>query len=226
MTDVPGASREETHDPMEAELRRARDGRNPMFGNWRQRFAFEPVPRTAPAEVRRAFGRRVRSEIGTQYSFSSDVRLEITLYLDLQTVRETSETADLDNYAKSICDAPKGSDGIVLDDCQVQCLTILWIDHSYVGFDVEMRSGDPDAFVLKSVESYEMPDGLYYPTSRNAWYQSGVSMPPERDHYTWIRRGSTMLSISRPPMTDTISAASMRMATTVRAPTSVQCQGP
>jgi Holliday junction resolvase RusA-like endonuclease len=59
--------------------------------------------------------------------FSNEIHLEITLHVDVQTVLETDEAADLDNYAKAILDGLKGPNGIMIDDT-VQALTISWID--------------------------------------------------------------------------------------------------
>lgn len=60
--------------------------------------------------------------------YSHEIQLEITLHLDVQTVLETSDTADLDNYAKAIHDGLKGPRGIMFDDTQVQALVIPWLD--------------------------------------------------------------------------------------------------
>ena len=56
--------------------------------------------------------------------YSHEVQLEVTLHLDVQTTLETSDTADLDNYAKAILDRLKGPRCIMFDDTQVQALGI------------------------------------------------------------------------------------------------------
>jgi hypothetical protein len=88
-------------------------------------------------------------------------------------VLETDEAADLDNYAKAILDGLKGPSGIMIDDTQVQALTISWIDgYGPPAFTITAK-GSPDEFVLKPQEFYEMPDGLWYPHGRYLWSQGG-----------------------------------------------------
>ena len=50
------------------------------------------------------------------------------MYLNEQRRYETPDSGDLDNYAKVICDALKGKNGILIDDIQIQRLNIGWID--------------------------------------------------------------------------------------------------
>jgi hypothetical protein len=114
--------------------------------------------------------------------FSDEIQLVITLFLDVQTVLETSETADVDNYAKAILDALKGPMGIIIDDTQVQSLTISWIDSQETYFEIEAR-GSPDDFLLKPLKLYEMPNGLFYPVSAYTW-DSG-SRKAVLDHGLW-----------------------------------------
>jgi Holliday junction resolvase RusA-like endonuclease len=152
----------------------ARAGLNPMMGEWRGRFEFPPVPHGSPG--RAEFQSRMRNELNQQFLFNGEVQVTITLYMDLRAIQETSDTADLDNYAKSICDGLKGSDGILFDDTQIQSLTISWLDASDIAFDVEIRGG-PDDFVLKPVEFFEMPDGLFYGQEAQVAWVDGKAEP-------------------------------------------------
>jgi len=91
----------------------------------------------------------------------------------VQDILETSETADLDNYAKAILDGLKGPGGIMFNDTQVQSLGLSWLDtYDAPYFTVEARSS-PDDFILKPVEFFEMPDRLGYPHSKLLWDQDG-----------------------------------------------------
>ena len=110
------------------------------------------------------------------------------MHLDVQRVLETSETADLDNYAKSILDGRKGPDGILLDDTQVQTLTISWINnygHGSGYFDVAI-SASPDDFILKPISFYEMPDKLWYPHGRRLWTDGVADEQSDGLHYTGL----------------------------------------
>ena len=125
-------------------------GLNPMFGDWQHRFELPPIPHGDGGAKRSAFQSAIQAALPNQFFYSTEVRVEITLHLDVQKVLETSETADLDNYAKSILDGLKGPAGVLFDDTQVQTLIISWLDTLSQGphFDVSI-SGSPDDFMLK-----------------------------------------------------------------------------
>lgn len=170
------------------EGRGADEGLNPMFGDWQHRFNFPPISYSAGAAKRAAFREAIQAELKNKFFYSNEVRLEIVLHLDVQTVLETDETADVDNYAKAILDGLKGPNGILLDDTQVQALTISWLD-SYgrdrTSFEVSISSS-PDDFMLKPLEFYEMPDGLWYPHGRRMWSDGGQTDQSDRNHYAGL----------------------------------------
>lgn len=176
--------------PFDEQLRREREGAdaglNPMFGEWQHRFNFAPVPYGSGAAQRGEFRAAIQAELTNQWLYSNEIHLAITLHVDVQTVLETDETADLDNYAKSILDGLKGPNGIMIDDTQVQSLSIHWID-GYDGpsFTVETK-GSPDEFVLKPQVFYEMPDRLWYPHGRHLWSEGGADSTSERNHYAGL----------------------------------------
>jgi Holliday junction resolvase RusA-like endonuclease len=156
-------------DRLEIERQGAIAGSNPMFGEWRHHFRITPVPYGNGAAQRSEFREAIQAELTNKWLYASEIQLEITLHLDVQTVLETDETADLDNYAKAILDILKGPKGIMIDDTQVQSLTINWIDgYGEPSFEIAAR-GSPDDFVLKPQEFYEMPDKLWYPHGRVLW---------------------------------------------------------
>lgn len=149
-------------DFLEQESAGYQAGYNPMMGSFSRKFDFPPVP--YGHRNRHLFVAQVHAAISDiKFVFDHIVSLEITLYLEELTLFETPERADLDNYAKIICDSLKGINGVLIDDTQIQALTISWIDtpgHPY--FEIEFR-GNPDDFLSKPLGLYEMPDGLYYP---------------------------------------------------------------
>jgi Holliday junction resolvase RusA-like endonuclease len=168
--------------------RKGADARlNPMFGDWQHRFKFAPVPYAAGGAKREAFRSAIQRELTNKLFYSNEVRLDIILFLDVQTVLETDETADVDNYAKAILDGLKGPNGILFDDTQVQALTIYWLDsygREQTYFEVSISSS-PDDFMLKPVEFYEMPDGLWYPYGRRLWSDAGQDQS-DRNHYAGL----------------------------------------
>ena len=161
-------------EPFEIEARGAAEGINPMFGEWRQRFDLEPVSYSNQGPTRNAFKRAIRDQLTNKFVFVGEVRLTATLYLDEQKMLETPAYGDLDNYAKQLLDSMKGHGGLLIDDCQVQRLDISWIDVPHgAHFEIEIKSG-PDDFLPEPLKLYEMPDGLYYPISAQAWTPNGL----------------------------------------------------
>ncbi len=166
---------------IESEAACVRAGLNPMFGRYERTFNFAPVSYASPASVREAFVQQVRAAMGVRYVFSGFVQLSILLHLETQLVRESDRYGDLDNYAKSIGDALKGREGILIDDCQVQDLHISWVDAVTPSFDIRIE-GIEEAYVYKEgLCLYEMPDDLYYPQSSLAWARGGPEQLQEID---------------------------------------------
>lgn len=165
----------------EIEARGAAQGINPLFGKWHQKFEFEPVSYSNENIRRSKFRDRVRAGLNNKFVYTNLVKVVITIYLDEQKLLETPAYGDLDNFAKSILDAIKGRDGLLIDDCQVQSLDISWIDIPHGAyFEIEVH-GSPDDFCQNSLRLYEMSDGSYYPLSKYIWTQSGVKDLNEKD---------------------------------------------
>ena len=184
-------------DPYENERKGANAGLNPMFGDWQHRFQFAPVPYGDGGAKRAAFKEAIQAQLTNKFFYIGEIRLEITLHLDIVTVLETSNTADLDNYAKSILDGLKGPGGVIFDDTQVQTLIISYIDnYGREGpfFDVEVTAS-PDEFMLKPVSFYEMPDRLWYPESRLVWEDGEADELPEDILYLCLLMTESMSSV-------------------------------
>lgn len=186
-------------EAFEHERKGADAGLNPMFGDWKHRFDFAPISYAAAGVKRAAFREAIQAELKNNFFYTNEVRLDIVLHLEVQTVLETDETADVDNYAKAILDGLKGPNGILFDDTQVQALTIYWLD-SYgrdrTYFEVSISSS-PDGFMLKPVELYEMPDGLWYPHGRRMWSDGGQEDQSDRNHYAGLLILEVMSSVKR-----------------------------
>lgn len=160
-------------EALDIERKRAAAGLIPMFGEWQHRFPFAPVP-YGNGKALAAFRARVQGELANlRFFYSAEIQLEVTLFVDMQSVLETSDIADLDNYAKAILDTLRGPSGIMFDDTQVQALCISWVDSHETYFTVAAKAS-PDDFMPKSVEFYEMPDGLWYPHGKNIWTDGEV----------------------------------------------------
>lgn len=184
-------------EQLRLERKGADAGLNPMFGEWQHRFDFPPVPYGNGAAQRGEFRAAIQAELKNRWLYSNEIHLEITLHVDVQTVLETDEAADLDNYAKAILDGLKGPDGIMIDDTQVQALTISWIDgYGPPAFTIAAK-GSPDEFVLKPQEFYEMPDGLWYPHGRNLWTDGAAESSDDFNHFAGLSIMELMSSTKR-----------------------------
>lgn len=184
-------------DQIDVERKGAVAGLNPMFGEWRQTFNFEPVSYSNRGDARADFKRRVREALKTQFVYTSQVTLTATLYLEEQKLLETPSYGDLDNYAKSLLDSLKGLGTPLIDDCQVQRLDISWIDVPHTPrFEVELR-GSPDDFALTPLRLFEMPDGLYYPISTRSWSPEGPEELQERDVTAMVNVTAKMTAAKR-----------------------------
>jgi hypothetical protein len=98
----------------------------------------------------------------------------------------TPEYGDLDNYAKTICDAIKGNNGLIIDDCQIQRLDISWIDiphESY--FELKIKS-TPDDYCYNKLSLYEMNDKMYYPISEKIWDNGNIIEKSLEDNFFGI----------------------------------------
>jgi len=184
-------------EAFETEAAGAKAGLNPMFGSWSQRFDIEPVPhRGTGGPVRRAFQDAIRAQLTNKFVFWGEVQVIITLFLDVQTVLETSETADVDNYAKSILDALKGPEGVIIDDTQVQTLTFSCIYSQVTFFDIFMHCSVDD-FFTKPLRFFEMPDGLFYPQPTHAWNPAGPKPYTDLDHFCGLTITEMMAGAKR-----------------------------
>jgi hypothetical protein len=189
--------KENQDDPINIESAGSDADLNPMFGEWQHKFIFAPVPYGDGGAKRTAFREAIQSQLKNRWIYSHEIHLDITLYLDVQAVLETSETADLDNYAKAILDGLKGPHGIMIDDTQVQSLVISWLDgYRDSSFTVSAK-GSPDDFLLKPVEFYEMPDGLWYPHSRLVWSNGVREILADKDHFIGLSITELMSSVKK-----------------------------
>lgn len=136
----------------------------PDYGGLTCEFEFDPLPYGAGAARRKEFKERIQASLQAYgFLFSSEISVRWRLFVDEQDRWETSEGADVDNFAKLLNDSIKGPSGLLFDDCQVQGLEIEW--HGTPGspyFDLSIQC-HPDETVSKPATFYEMSDGLWYP---------------------------------------------------------------
>lgn len=145
-----------------------RAGFNPMFGEWKRTFDFLPASYNNHKKVE-PFKRKVRSLLANKFVFTGKVSVSITIYGNEYKMIETGRYGDVDNYAKSIIDALKGNEGLLIDDSQVEHASIGWIDGNEEGFEIVIK-GHPDEYAMSNgLALFEMPDKLYYPIPSTLW---------------------------------------------------------
>lgn len=161
------------NEQLEIEEQGYKNGINPMMGKFSRRFDIKPIP--YGNKNKSTFFANVRNKLqDIKYYFWGEIKFTIRIFLNESRRYETSESGDLDNYAKLICDSVSGVNGIIIDDSQIQTLIVQWIDTTEDEyFEVEISS-HPDEFILKDIEFYEMPNGLYYPFSKKYWTTEGI----------------------------------------------------
>lgn len=160
-------------EPIEIEDKGYRKGINPFFGEFERTFNIPPIPYGNPKK--KEFVNLVHKELSDiKYLLTSEVRITIILYLNERVRYETHQSADLDNYAKLICDAIKGPEGIIIDDVQIQYLSVSWIDTTKEeSFELNILT-HPDSFLPKPIKLFEMPNELYYPVPEKMWTKEGI----------------------------------------------------
>lgn len=155
------------------ELEQSKKGLNPYWGEYSQKFAIRPIP--YGNRDKQIFKEKVQNYFQSiYYYFIDEVKVHINLYLNEGRRYETPDSADLDNYAKLICDCLKGNKGILIDDIQIQHLSITWFDTIHEEYFEVAIHGRTDDFIMKDIEFYEMPNGMYYPISNKVWTIEGV----------------------------------------------------
>lgn len=148
-------------------------GHNPMMGEFTRKFGFNAV--SYDNKKAKEFTAKVHKALADiRYLYFAEVKLDITIFCDEKKRMETPELADMDNYAKLLCDCLKGPRGLLIDDTQIQSLSISWIDTvESPYFEVNIK-GLADEYIMKPITLYEMPDGLFYPLSSKLRTKNGT----------------------------------------------------
>ncbi len=105
-----------------------------------------------------------------KYLISGDVEVQVEWMIHEKLRYECDSTPDVDNILKLILDALSGPDGIIINDCQVQCVTSYWIDsmspEQRILIRIKMHS--PDDYVRKDGLFFiHFGNGLCFPFNRN-----------------------------------------------------------
>lgn len=116
----------------------------------------------------RDFARDFKAELlpHSWMTFVGEVHVFWTLYLS-EYERQTSDRgADLDNFVKGLNDCIKGPDGLLVDDSQIQSLTVRWLpkETGQRPRSMRLQVSDPILRMMREpLRMYELADNLFYP---------------------------------------------------------------
>lgn len=90
-----------------------------------------------------------------EFLISGDVSVDVDWFIQEGERYETDRAPDVDNILKPIIDALCGPDGVLIDDCQVQSVSVHWLDSvdaesDKQEFHVRIKAHDPDAWRPKA----------------------------------------------------------------------------
>jgi Holliday junction resolvase RusA-like endonuclease len=134
-----------------------------------------PVSSQSPSWRKDAVVNAIRAVVApVKYLLSSDVSIEITWFISEEERYESDKTADVDNIVKPILDALCGVNGILIDDCQAQCISSHWVDRYAEPEHLQIKiSYDPDAFFSKkSIAFVQMEGALCMPFDKSTKQES------------------------------------------------------
>jgi len=106
--------------------------------------------------------------ITSKFSFIlvGDVQIDIQWQIHEQERYESDSSADVDNILKPILDALSGSEGVLVNDCQVQAISCHWIDwaRDEQQITIQIQMFGNDEWLLKDGLVFaHMGKGLCYP---------------------------------------------------------------
>ena len=157
-------------------------------------FPFPPESTKNRGRFRKAVHEVLR---GIDFWLIGEVKVSWVLFLDEEQRRRTDRYADCDNYVKTLNDAIKGPEGIIIDDTQIQALHVSWVDaHDSEYFELTIE-GRPDEVMHGVTGLYEMPDGLFYPANEAAQYFLPAVDRVMRDADELLRRIDPESKLSR-----------------------------
>lgn len=101
----------------------------PEFGELQIQINLAAVSVQSKAEAKKLLVAAIRSETRPlKYILTGDVSVDIEWLVHERTRYESDTSPDVDNVVKPTLDAFAGPEGLIIDDCQVQSVSVSWID--------------------------------------------------------------------------------------------------
>lgn len=142
----------------------------PIFGEIVLTYNLEPVSLQAKTEKKKALKNAILQRFNRlNYYLSGEVQLDIKWYVHEKSRYEGADSPDIDNIIKPILDGLSGKEGLLIDDCQIQCVSSSWIDwtkqDNSIVVTVKYHS---DEYVRKDDLIFvEINNNLYFPLQKN-----------------------------------------------------------
>jgi Holliday junction resolvase RusA-like endonuclease len=100
-----------------------------IYGDLEFFLPLTPVSQQANSAAKRTVTESIQTITRSlEYILTGDVQIEFEWFIHEQLRYESDEAPDVDNIIKPLLDGLCGSDGILIDDCQVQSITCYWVD--------------------------------------------------------------------------------------------------
>ena len=111
----------------------------------------KPVSSQSPSRKKADIVNAIRTVVSPiKYLLSSDVSIKITWFINEDERYESDKAPDVDNIVKPILDTLCGANGILIDDCQAQYVSVHWVDRYTDAEHLQIEiSYEPDAFFCK-----------------------------------------------------------------------------
>jgi Holliday junction resolvase RusA-like endonuclease len=138
----------------------------PEFGQISFSLPVAPVSQQAAFTAKQKLLAEVRKITSPlEYILNGEVQIEIQWLIHEGLRWETDASPDVDNILKPLLDGLCGRDGILIDDCQVQCVTASWIDWTRDDQQLDIRIRfSPDDYLIKAGLSFvRLKDALCFP---------------------------------------------------------------
>jgi Holliday junction resolvase RusA-like endonuclease len=127
----------------------------------------EPVSLQAAGKKRRALSREIASlAASVNWFFTGDVDVSVQWTLSEKHRYESDRALDLDNILKPLLDGLSGPNGCLIDDTQVQHISVGWIDWTREDrqhLRIQIEALDPDEWMTRSFHMVEIRPAMCIP---------------------------------------------------------------
>ncbi len=105
-----------------------------------------------------------------KYLLSADVSVKLVWFINEKERYESDKSPDVDNIIKPVLDALSGTDGVLIDDCQIQHVSSHWVSRYDEAEHLEITiEYEPDAYFNKRTIAFvQLQKALCMPLNKSA----------------------------------------------------------